>query len=411
MAFKAPCDCNAVAGLKAYFPNDKGVATSQVFLFADAHGNNLTGIGHLFTAGAIVKVILHVDEGKAYIQNADTNAYLEGKFEGKADLVGGKVPAEQLPAMNYIPTTEKGVASGVATLGEDGKVSTGQLPTMGYSKGETLSNETKVLFGLGADAVPNDAFGVLSRLHSGLCNEHVWAKMEDQEEDVIVKASSTSNVTFAANGQDTVFYTTAEIVDGAIVLSGKRTGSYSSGINCYISKSGVYYYLVEYSSYSSPNVTYKARKLSVGKETVSHMVGFVNSSNSEAYPPAVADGFDYAYLGEIGRSMKGAHGSYVGTGTFGEASPNVLTFDFEPSVLVVRSVIESYSSKWMLAIRGQNQISLFNATTNSVAAICAVQWDGRTVSWFSIGGNSASNVTASAGAQMNGSTTYYYWAY
>ena len=81
MTFKAPCDCNAVAGLKAYFPNMSGVLTNQVFLFTDAHGNNLTGVGHLFATGALVKVILNVDEGKAYIQNADTNAYLEGRFE------------------------------------------------------------------------------------------------------------------------------------------------------------------------------------------------------------------------------------------------------------------------------------------------------------------------------------------
>lgn len=80
VSFKAPCDCGTVAGLKVYFPNDVGLATNQVFLFTDAHGNNLTGIGHLFAAGAIVKVILNVDDGKAYIQNADTNAYLENKI-------------------------------------------------------------------------------------------------------------------------------------------------------------------------------------------------------------------------------------------------------------------------------------------------------------------------------------------
>ena len=51
-----------------------------MFHFADAHGNNLAGIGNLFKAGAIVKVLLSLDESKAYIQNADTNAYLENKF-------------------------------------------------------------------------------------------------------------------------------------------------------------------------------------------------------------------------------------------------------------------------------------------------------------------------------------------
>ncbi len=35
----------------------------------------------MFATGAIVSVILNVDEGRAYIQNADTNAYLEGRFE------------------------------------------------------------------------------------------------------------------------------------------------------------------------------------------------------------------------------------------------------------------------------------------------------------------------------------------
>ncbi len=40
----------------------------------------------------------------------------------------GKVPSEQLPAMDYVPTSEKGKASGVATLGADGKLPSEQLP-------------------------------------------------------------------------------------------------------------------------------------------------------------------------------------------------------------------------------------------------------------------------------------------
>lgn len=41
----------------------------------------------------------------------------------------GKVPEDQLPEMNYIPTDEKGAANGVATLGENGKVPKNQIPT------------------------------------------------------------------------------------------------------------------------------------------------------------------------------------------------------------------------------------------------------------------------------------------
>nr|DAH64799.1 MAG TPA: hypothetical protein [Caudoviricetes sp.] len=46
-----------------------------------------------------------------------------GQPSGVAGLdESGKVPHAQLPAMGYIPTTEKGQPGGVATLGEDGKL-------------------------------------------------------------------------------------------------------------------------------------------------------------------------------------------------------------------------------------------------------------------------------------------------
>lgn len=75
VTFVAPCDCTQITGLKAYYPSG-----SKVFTFKDAHGNDLTGIGNLFAAGAYIKAILDVTNGFAYIQNADTNAYLEKKF-------------------------------------------------------------------------------------------------------------------------------------------------------------------------------------------------------------------------------------------------------------------------------------------------------------------------------------------
>lgn len=46
-----------------------------------------------------------------------------GQPSGVAGLdESGKVPHAQLPAMGYIPTTEKGQPGGVATLGQDGKL-------------------------------------------------------------------------------------------------------------------------------------------------------------------------------------------------------------------------------------------------------------------------------------------------
>jgi hypothetical protein len=75
VVFLAPCNCDEVSGLKVYHPGG-----SKVFTFKDAHGTALTGIGSLFAAGVLVKAILDVTNGYAYLQNADTNAYLEKKF-------------------------------------------------------------------------------------------------------------------------------------------------------------------------------------------------------------------------------------------------------------------------------------------------------------------------------------------
>ena len=56
----------------------------------------------------------------------------KGSAGGVASLgTDGKVPSTQLPSLDYIPTSQKGAASGVASLGADGKVPSAQLPEMG----------------------------------------------------------------------------------------------------------------------------------------------------------------------------------------------------------------------------------------------------------------------------------------
>jgi hypothetical protein len=82
VVFAAPCNCNEIDGLKVYYPSG-----SKVFTFKDAHGNALTGLGNLFGKGAYVKAILDVTNGFAYLQNADTNAYIENTFAKKAEAL------------------------------------------------------------------------------------------------------------------------------------------------------------------------------------------------------------------------------------------------------------------------------------------------------------------------------------
>lgn len=86
VTFKAPCDCTVASGLKVHYEE-----TSQTFDFVDAHGNNLAGLGNLFAKDAYVKVILNTGESKAYIQNADTNAYLERRLSEAGTGGGGGV--------------------------------------------------------------------------------------------------------------------------------------------------------------------------------------------------------------------------------------------------------------------------------------------------------------------------------
>lgn len=78
--FESPCDCTFVTGLNIYYPNSSGEKVHSSFVFKDAHGNDLSNTD-LFAKGAYVKVILNSTHGIAYIQNADTNKYLENRFK------------------------------------------------------------------------------------------------------------------------------------------------------------------------------------------------------------------------------------------------------------------------------------------------------------------------------------------
>lgn len=80
VVFRSPCDCTAITGLIVYYIAADGKRTSKSFSLADAHGENVGDIPHLFSNNAVVKVILDVTRSMAYVQNADTNAYLEARF-------------------------------------------------------------------------------------------------------------------------------------------------------------------------------------------------------------------------------------------------------------------------------------------------------------------------------------------
>ena len=79
ITFKAPCNCNVVEKLDVRYIEDNAQA-SRLFTMKDSHGNDLTGLGNLFSQGAYVNVVLDTNGGFAYLQNAATNTYLEQKI-------------------------------------------------------------------------------------------------------------------------------------------------------------------------------------------------------------------------------------------------------------------------------------------------------------------------------------------
>ena len=91
--FKAPADCSQITGLIVYYPEGNSTATKN-FKFVDSHGVDVgSGTISLFAKDALVKVVLDTDAAKAYIQNADTNDYLEDKFADLQQLIDNKIIA------------------------------------------------------------------------------------------------------------------------------------------------------------------------------------------------------------------------------------------------------------------------------------------------------------------------------
>lgn len=87
LTFKAPADCSDITGLIVYYPDGNNI-TSKNFAFVDSHGVDVgSGTVSLFAKNAFVKVVLDVDRSKAYVQNPDTNDYVEKTFVKKDNLI------------------------------------------------------------------------------------------------------------------------------------------------------------------------------------------------------------------------------------------------------------------------------------------------------------------------------------
>lgn len=261
---------------------------------------------------------------------------------------------------------------------------------------------TAALYGLGADAVPDEVFGLLSRFQSGLGNEYVWAKQASGLVDVVVKSSTTSVIDLGADNVVDV-YAVASVVDGNIVLSYKVSNiyPYHDAEGYYAYYNGNPYYLTAFVSSSPNSIKFSANLLTVGQEAVQGVVGYVNSPNPNAYP--VDDGYTYTALGQLGNKVQIATGSYTGTGTYGSGNKNSLTFAFAPKFLVVAkdgrlTAYEKGSFYWISPSTGSVGITTSNADYTPYVSV-----SGNTVSWY--------DATSSYDQFNESGKTYYYVAF
>lgn len=215
------------------------------------------------------------------------------------------------------------------------------------NKGTLLSDYVAELFGLSTDAVPNDVFSVLSRLHSKLGNEYVWEKLRYTYE--ILYEQPSNNFVYQSSINSTVTYYTDILVENSqIVLSGAVTikltslstakslvGKYITG-NAGVSVGEIV--RIDSVQQASTNLNFFGSIAVVSTKKESY--GYINSPNKNAYPPTEPDEYTYVGPKQIGSFASIETGTYVGTGTENRS----ISFSFTPDIWGVYAVKSSGDS-------------------------------------------------------------------
>ena len=293
-------------------------------------------------------------------------------------------------------TPENGSAAYYATMTRADNPTQEGTP---LNKSSLLKDATAALFGLGTGAVPDDVLQVLSRFHAGMGNEHIWEKYADGQVPYVKESSTKTNIYFGGNTSTT--YATAsktvKIENGEVVLAAPESVKTGLLIDYYYKHTdGIIYRLAKMGAMdSSSYINFDGYAQSV--DYAPGFIGYVNSPDINAYPPAEDDGFTYGYLGQLGSKANIFIGSYAGTGTQGSRNPITIACEFTPQFVAVFAPDGVYR---LLCARSCGKA---NTTPNGHSyGYCVVTWGANSISWYA---------TAAAGAeyQMNTSgATYYY---
>lgn len=198
VVFRSPVDCSQITGLKVYYPDG-----SQEFVFADAHGNNVGNIDHLFAENVAVKVILDVTTGMAFVQNADTNAYLEGRFAELGESLLGEIGrveqiayeargfAEQSPSAEYVNNE----IARVEQMANDALNTASGLPTNEYvlDEIEKAVEESKSVIVTVSGSTPSHT------------SQQIYSAIQEGREVYLHQWGNTYNICSAATANEAKF--------------------------------------------------------------------------------------------------------------------------------------------------------------------------------------------------------------
>lgn len=194
-------------------------------------------------------------------------------------------------------------------------------------------------------------------------------------------------------------------------------------------------YISESTNYLTAGTLYYFSPYSAGTTYLQHRVYNTyisiteSSSESASYVPSISEtdytentlinGYIYRKKGILSNKISIQTGNYTGTGVYGSANPNSISFNFAPKLVILlgaavsgtyvpyfTTLLNSNAGYQLLCINidmltvnyVRNQGFVISGTTNNSYA--AKSPDGKTVYWYH---------TTNAGAQANSSDYVFYW--
>lgn len=320
-----------------------------------------------------------------------------------------------------------------------------------FTSEQTLTSNTKTLYGLGTDAVPDDVFAWLGKYNQYWWKQRVYVESSGYEEKQTAASDSIYlQYTSSTTTPRTIEYADSIAIDqstGAVSLKNPSTvkASYQSSAstlknllagkyitNAHTSPSKIFYIKTDIGTSASSTVGqlsvsyvddyYYVRITALGLlEITSQTVdtstigdwSYLQSSNRNAYPDSgITDGYEYQYLGKpyenfLEGNAKIRKGSYTGTGTYGKSAneySNSIYIDFNPSIVLI-SKPDTYNYAIFPVFSGLNNYGTVGSAWENGDNLFALE-NGKLYWWYGGTGTNTNNIVKS---QLNMSGKTYNW--